>query len=131
MSNLYNHLKEADGMNQYKAQASLSIYFQNKNFEVNHDDEITIPYTLDVDYKDWGISNISIIASSELKVPYVLTNDQGQEQSQEAVVDLSTAETEWVPAGFYGISELILSITENGGIASPKVIACFIDPTRG
>jgi hypothetical protein len=57
-------------------------------------------------------------------------NEQGQEEQREVSVDLSTAETEWAPAGFYGISELILSLTQEGGLAAAKIVYCYINPDR-
>lgn len=129
MSNLFQRLKEqSDGMEQYQANAKLVIQTQDHNVDVEAEQTVAIPFHIDMDASGYGIKNINILATSTINVAWEEVGVENEQRvPRNAKIDLSTAEVEWVAGGFYGISELILSVTTGGGVANARLVCVYIE----
>lgn len=132
MGSLYNKLKEAsDGVEGYVAKAKLNIYTSNHTLDVEHDQTINIPFNIDAEYRSWGIASIDLIIVSQISVPYSTVaigqnGEEGERNNLAMKIDLSTAEREWVPGGYYGVSEVDISLTPEGNVANVKLVCVYI-----
>ncbi len=132
MSNFYNKLKEkSDSLYEYNANVALSIYGSNSDFEMEYEKQVQIPYNLDMDIRDWGIKDIGLLVTATIEIPYTMitydaNGNEADRQEKTLTLDLSTAEIEWVGGGSFGLSELDISLTPEGGIANAKLVAMYI-----
>lgn len=140
LHNLYNRLsEETNSMYQFSSKVKVSIYISNDSTDKYSDietEEIIIPYNIDVEYRSWGIKSIYPLVTATVKVPYIVkhyeteTGDE-KEELREISLDLSTAELEWVEGGTFSLYELILSLTEDGGVANARIVCSYINPEKG
>ena len=132
MSNLFQRLKEAgEGLDQYTAQAKVNIYGGPKSHDIEYDQKINIPFNIDMEARSWGIGQMSLLATTTIQIPISFVQigpqgEDGQRNEQTLTLDLSTAETEWIPGGYFGIQELDISLAPEGGIANAKLVCVYI-----
>lgn len=132
MSNLYGKIREqSDGLNDYTAVVKLALYSQDHDRELEYDKQVQIPYNIDLDIRNWGIKDISLLVTDTIEIPYSVVEydangEESSRQDKALTLDLSTAEIEWVAGGSFGLSELDISLTAEGGIASAKLVAMYI-----
>lgn len=131
MNNLYNKLKEEfDTDGDYLCPVKVTIQMENRDIDAIASD-VNIPYTIDMEVRDWGIKSLSPLLVQQISVPYqeTLMKENGEDEVTDKTlsVDLSESEIEYVSGSIFAPSELIISVAEGGAVVNSRVVFQYIN----
>lgn len=114
---MYSKLKEATGEDySYRDEVDVDFYFDD--FDISADSvKVNIPFSIEVEYRDWGIKDIQIILNGLLNIAYYIVKGESDDEEEQSVsVELDKLNIEWVSGSSYGISNLDLYINKDGQV---------------
>jgi len=81
---------------------------------------VSVPFNIEIEYRDWGIKNIMLTLSRVVDVDLVLEDEEGTEKNMTIKVDLGQLPQEWVRGSGYAPIEMSLHMTTEGVIDYKK-----------
>jgi hypothetical protein len=115
MNSLVEAIREDLGReDKYTANVAVNFYQVNKNKLI---EEVTtsIPFTLDIEYRSWGIKGILYIFNDIITIPYTEEDIETETELSEdktIQVDLSQLKQEFVAGGGFTVRELDIYLDE-------------------
>jgi len=120
MNDSYNRMKKlSEQDDKYSTAVDVEIYIDDHG-SYAESSKVTIPFNIDVEHRSWGIKGIDISVYGEITVPYIETDEEGNETDKEMKVDLSKIKTEWVEGKSYAPSQLSIHVDANGNVNYDK-----------
>ena len=88
--------------------------------------ELNIPYTIEFEYRDWGIKGMTVTMQDTIDLDVVMFGEDGETETPITIkVDLSKLKIEWVGEGQVAPRSLELYIDDKGEVDYDRSSAVF------
>ena len=100
---------------EYRAKVQVHFTIEEKGY-VADSVYVEVPFNIDMEFRSWGLKDISVDLTSEVEVELNLQDEAGNEKPLTIKVDLTQLPREWVRGGGYAPLEMSLHLTTDGKI---------------
>jgi hypothetical protein len=131
MNNLVESIREdVGGEDKYTVNVEVNFYFINNKNKMIGDVTTTIPFTLDVEYRSWGIKGILYIFNDIITIPYIEEDIETElNEDKEVQVDLSQLNQEFIGGEGFTVRELDIYLDEKGMVDYNKssIVSTYLE----
>jgi len=117
MHDVLNKARELhERLTEYHTDVDVEIYPKKKTLSAEAD-KVSVPFNIDLEFRSWGLKDISVMLYDEITVPYLLVDmEADREEERELVVDLSKLNIDYYEGGGYYPEVLVIHLNEDGTV---------------
>lgn len=118
--------------NEFRGNVKVSIHSDADNFYiVDHEEEVKIPYFINVEYRSWGIKSFDVSVPGAVKLWVRIEDPSGNEKEGNVVVDLSELPREVESGDSIQLKELEIWLDKAGQVNYELSQIAIIKPSVG
>jgi hypothetical protein len=108
----------------YATSVHVDLMVKDYDGDVEYDESVRLQYKLDLEYRSWGIKDLTVVLDKPVSVRFSL--EDGTEK--ELKVDLSDARVEWYEGSAFYPHQIELTIDKQGNIKEKVVNMYYLKP---
>lgn len=112
---------------EYQREVELDFTVDGIDTDVEVASKVLLKYTLEIDYRSWGIRDIVPSFAFPVTITYLI---EGEEKERTVVVDLKEADISFIEGDAWTPLKLNVRVDKDGKVLSKEIDMAFIHPSR-
>jgi len=130
MERLIKQLNEQSD-NLYTSQIDVSLMIEGTAEDVEYSDKVTIKYRIGIEYRSWGIKDISIYAIEPIEIEYMVEGETSYTTLKLDISELRDTNKlleEWVAGGGYFIDSIDIYLNKDRSVRNVTLESVYAKP---
>ena len=113
----------------YSTKVKIYLYVEGVETDIDHVQEVAVEYKIDIEYRSWGIKDMTPIFDRPVKLWYSILEEKDNAGEQKEVnVDLSDAEVSYVGGGGWAPEQLDVRLSKDGKVLKKELTMRYTAP---